>query len=357
MPVKIVKCRILDHIWRVRAGDTINLQVDKARRLQGQGKVEILDPVDENIKTEVKTYKTKVLTANDNSYLTKKHYSNKKKYKIAWVQDYSKDGGAEISNKFVVNIGETLGYDIVGITPAHINVKIIEQSDLIVINNFFEFPQDKAEIILRYLYEKRKPYIKYDHDHREMKRRQFSRQLFALSKLNVFLSPLHKEKTLNVVGKYIENKSIVLPLAIDTKLFTKTKKNKHEKNTVLVPTFKKCGMNIVEYIKKNPDKKYTIIDQPNINIDSKAKIEIVKKSSLLDMVNLYQSHEYMLHLPISFWAGERIYFEALLCGCKPMVNDNVGHYSWNIKTINLKKWLYEAPYKFWSHVESLLEAL
>jgi len=356
---RLVKCEVLDAIWKRRTpGGIVHLYLSKARRLEGQDKVRIIDPVADVIEKTVKKYKTKVITPDcANCYLSTKTFTGKKKYKIAWVQDYSKLGGAELSNMYLVDIGERLGYDIVGITPNNTNTTILESADLIVINNIFEFTPERMGAILRCIYEKRIPYVKYDHDHREMRRKQFARQLFTMSRLNIFISPMHLDKMVSVVGEQIRNHSLCLPLAIDTKLFKINKNYKRIKNSVLIPTYKKCGANVNKYIEKNADKSYTFLGNCTFENNYKVKAEIVEKVELGKMVELYNTHEYMLHVPMSFWAGERVYFEAMLCGCKCVTNENVGHVSWNFNKRNLRGVLDKAPYRFWDKISEVLKGV
>jgi len=354
-----VKCNILDKTWLIRHPDTlIHLELGKARRLQAAGKLEIIDPVEDSISHTVKTYQTKVMTAQAFGYLARDSYATKKKNKIAWVQDYSKPhGGAEQSNSHVVSVGENLGFDIIGITPSNFNIKILKTADMIIINNFMEFPVEKFNNILSVLYEDRIPYIKYDHDLRELKRVNISKQLFSLSVKNIFISPKHLDKFAEGLGEQIREHSVCLPLSINTNLFKQLKDVKRLHNTVLVPASKKDGVNIERYMELNPKKEYFFIDQPKLQVPKMVKHEIIPFCDLDKMPEIYNTYEEMLHLPFSFWAGERLYFEALLCGCKPIVNDNVGHTSWDINPRKLKKTLEKAPYKFWKEVESSIRRL
>lgn len=351
---KVVKCNILDKDWLRRHPDIlIHLELGKAKRLQAAGKIEIIDPVEDSISHTVKTYQTKVMTAQAFGYLTRDSYSMKKKSKIAWIQDCSKlNGGAEQSNSHVVSIGENLGFDIVGVTPVNFHINILKTADMVIINNFMEFPFEKFNMIISLLYEDRIPYIKYDHDMRELKRLNISKQLFSQSVKNIFISPKHMENFIDVIGEQIRNHSACLPLSINTNLFKKMNEVKRIKNTVLVPCSRKDGINIQNYIEDHPDKEYYFIDQPKLQIPRKAKVEVLPFREIDGMPELYNKYEEMLHLPVSLWAGERLYFEALLCGCKPVVNDNVGHVSWKIPDKKLKDTLKKAPYKFWKEVES-----
>jgi len=311
------------------------LEEQKAIRLRDIGKIKILSPLSTSVKPIVKNI--------NNNYLNRERFNNNLQTKIAWIQDYSKNGGAEQSNNYLVSIGNELGFDIAGVTPSNFNKNILVNAHLIVINNIFEFNFEQMNFINMCIYEKRIPYIKYDHDLREFKRINVSLQLFTLSKLNVFISPLHLDLALNSIGNHIKNYSICLPLAIDTHFYKINESIKREQNSVFVPSFRKCGCNISEFVQNNQDKKYFIIGDNTLNVNG--NVQFLTNQSSIEMTNWYNKCEYMLHLPVNNWAGERIYFESILCGCKPIVNENVGHSHW--KTYNLKQSLYD----FWRYVE------
>ena len=173
--------------------------------------------------------------------------------------------------------------------------------------------------------------------------------------MNVFISPLHQEKLSSVLGNQINEHSVCLPLAIDLNVFKSLKDVKRQKGTVLIPTFRKCGQNALNYINTNADKKYFVIGQIASGIKKGVSIEGIPPVNNDEMAKLYNTYEEMLHIPVSFWAGERIYFEALLCGCKPIVNDNVGHTSWKFTKNTLKNKLKQAPFTFWKEVENVIK--
>lgn len=352
--MQLVRCKLLDPALKARFDDIITLELDKAYRLKNAGKITILDE-DKITKNVIsKQYKTKIMLPEIN-YEIKTQFTDKKKYKIAWVQDNSKpNGGAEISNRGVIGVGETIGIDVAMVTPQIFSSDVLRDCDLMVLNNIFEFSEEQFKIILDYCFEKSKPYIKYDHDQREAKRNS-SMQIFLRSKLNVFISPAHKNFIIRGLHLPIDNKNISLPLCINTELFI-DKKTSRVEDSALIPTPHKCFSILVEYIKDNPAIQFTLISsRPTPHFDHFKNVKYITPVIQQEMVDLYNTHEYMVHLPDSFWAGERIYFEALLCGCTPIVNSHVGHKSWPDKDVEqLKDDLKKAPYIFWKKVKELL---
>jgi hypothetical protein len=75
------------------------------------------------------------------------------------------------------------------------------------------------------------------------------------------------------------------------------------------------------------------------------------------MPEIYSAFEYVVHLLDGWGAGERVILEGALCGCKIIVNDRVGHTSWDRKLIDkdgFRDWLREAPYEFWRRIDQIL---
>jgi hypothetical protein len=63
-------------------------------------------------------------------------------------------------------------------------------------------------------------------------------------------------------------------------------------------------------------------------------------------------------MPDIVCAGERVVFEAALCGCAVEMNGNVGHKSWNYDlsdTETLRETLRDAPFAFWRAVERYMQ--
>ncbi|GAG23568.1 unnamed protein product, partial [marine sediment metagenome] len=91
-----------------------------------------------------------------------------------------------------------------------------------MINNFFFFQPEQYHFVLDLIFEYGRPFIKYEHDHREIigeqARPRAARMLFGHSILNVFISPMQMEKHREHLGDLIDP-YFLLPPAIDTKRF------------------------------------------------------------------------------------------------------------------------------------------
>jgi len=270
--------------------------------------------------------------------------------RVAWIQDNSRPhGGAENSNRCVVAVGERLGFDIVGITPENFHPRVLEECDVAVLNNFFQFSTAQMRMVLDFLWTKKKPYVKYEHDSRELERTSFSKRLFADSVLNVFLSPAHYRNHHVKLGC----KGISLPLAIDVDAFRPVAQVVRDpRKALIVGGWRRGGKtstSLRKYIESHRNLAYVSVgfEFPMTTC--------IPHRTLGEMPALYSSAGWLIHLPDMVCAGERVFFEAALCGVKVVANDNVGHLSWkrDLSDIDgLRDWLRQAPFDFWKAVQS-----
>jgi hypothetical protein len=73
------------------------------------------------------------------------------------------------------------------------------------------------------------------------------------------------------------------------------------------------------------------------------------------MPEQYSSYEYFVHLPIVKWSCERVVFEAALCGCKVVTNNNAEGVSWGLNLEDpegLRAWIKGHQGDFWREVNS-----
>jgi len=284
---------------------------------------------------------------------------------IAWLQDANIMGGAELSSQQVINIGEKLGFDIYTLTPQNFDLGILRNAKLLIINNIWTFNITQMVEIKRAVFEFQVPYIKYEHDMRELysERLSFSRRLFKHSKMNVFISPLHLQEYQNKI--YDMRPSYTFPLAIDVDKFKPNPKIKRDMKRVVHTSgnlHNKGHQKLLAMTKQRPDMKFEIFVGENKLITQmfagQKNVKLRKRLDIDKMPDVYSGAGYLVHLPIGIWAGERVVLEAALCGCKLIINDNVGHKSWGWDfddTEALRAKLRQAPYGFWGEVEGILK--
>jgi hypothetical protein len=274
-----------------------------------------------------------------------------KKNKIAWVEGVTVNGGAEISGALVRKVGAELGFQVdllVGDGDPMYIEHVLKISDIIVLNNLFGLPDALMKAITDAI--KTTKYVKYEHDHRELDRPEFSKELFSKSALNVFLSPIHLENHREKLGC----EGICLPLAIDVDLFHATDGVERAANSAVVANCRnfKSWQTLQKYINEHSEITFTVLTNDSVPVAG----ENVKGEAMLPyekMPSIYSEHEYLVHLLDGWGAGERVVWEACLCGCKVIANEKVGHVSWGrdfVDTPELREWLGKAPFDFWREV-------
>jgi hypothetical protein len=358
----MIKVRNLDPMFRERFGPEQHMDEVTAREQEALGRVRIVD--DENKQKDSMGRALNAPQSMASDYLRKTEWAVKKKARVAWVQDRSLVGGAELSNMHVVDVGERLGFDIVAVSPDNFDrdgnrtTALLKSADVIIINNIFEFNAEAMSRIKYALYEERVPYVKYEHDHRELGRVFDARQLFNNSILNVFLSPVHRDNHRDALGV----DGICLPLAVDTEFFKPVEGIARHAGRALVSgvrTWKKWT-NLKAYIEEHPELVYVVLADtlPMELAGDNVKLEPMVPAS--HMPTVYSQAEYVVHLLDGWGAGERVIFEAALCGCTVIANDFVGHTSWSAWQQKkddpeaLRAWLKPAPFSFWREVEGAM---
>jgi hypothetical protein len=271
--------------------------------------------------------------------------------KVAWIQDFTKVGGAELSNFRVVEVGRDCGFDIIGVGPRDVKKNVLDTADLLVVNNFFEFSQDTFDTIRKYLFEYRVPYVKYEHDHRELRRENISRALFNASILNVFISPKHKKDHEHILDA--DSKNVELPLAVDPSLYPY--KEGLDDGIVLLPVPRKYGKILEQYVMTYPKLKYLAVGPLKHRLP--VPVELLQRVEPKKMKDYYHRAGRVVHYPEDRWAGERVVFEAMLCGCRVEANEHTGHTSWDWfdtdTPTELRERLTRAPYEFWRAVDGV----
>jgi len=246
--------------------------------------------------------------------------------KILWLADYSvkeNKGGAQQTNKEMIEYGLNLGYDIDIVLGGSV-IPPTRKYDLIVINNITLWERSVVESLVA-----SGKVIRYEHDLWVAKNYP---DLYKKVKHTIFLSPLHYKVARELVDYEIKNYSIVPP-PIDSKIF----KIKGEKipNTVLwAGNFceSKGSRGFIGYVKQNPWMKFYIAGW-GADIDKIKKIENVDYLGELDrdgLIKEYQRCEYFYHKPFDYEEPfGRTVVEAYLCGCNLLLNNKIGAISWD----------------------------
>jgi hypothetical protein len=109
------------------------------------------------------------------------------------------------------------------------------------------------------------------------------------------------------------------------------------------------------YVSEHPEIRFTVLATNGV-IQGR-NVKTIPPVLPEKMPELYSAHEFLVHLPDAWCAGERIVLEAALCGAKIIANEKVGHASWGwdfAGTETLRERLAEAPYEFWRLVDGII---
>jgi glycosyltransferase involved in cell wall biosynthesis len=345
----------------------VRISDNEGAQLVREGKAEaLIDPVSPPID---KTVKSEASSPSRGSTLTR----NAGFYpKVAWIHDTTKLGGAELSNQTVIKAGKELGFGIYECFPNDFDKKKLLESDLFVINNFFFFEPKQMHFILDLLFEYKKPFVKYEHDHREIigdqARPKFARLLFGRSIMNVFISPFQVDNHRKHLGDLIEP-YYILPPAVDTSLFKILPDVERDENKVVNFSGKlyhsKGFLHMLQFAANKKEYTFEIYTQNHQEIKGTfARLSNVKVCSLLPndvLPKVYNSAGFTIHLPQAYEACGRTIAEGLLCGCQPIINKNVGIRSFenfhigDVEKFNLeafRKQLEQGIYSFWKEIDN-----
>jgi hypothetical protein len=344
--VRIVAVENIDEALRKTYGPKMHISRDKAILGELKGKWRIIDPAE----------RPSLKPASELRIAVRAQEAKRvKKTRIAWVQDNPIDwrGGAEFSARQVMAVGERCGFHIEIVTPSEFSDGVLANADLIVLNNLWRFSGEQMREILAVLFERCVPYVKYEHDHRELTRPEFSRRLFEHAAANVFLSPVHRDNHAETLGARGE----CIPLAIDVDAYRPVVGVTRVPGTALVCNVRtiKTWDRLKSYIAEHPEIRFTVLAATDI-IRGK-NVKTIPPVPPEKMPALYSGHEFMVHLPDAWCAGERVVLEAALCGCKIVANERVGHASWGWDLTDmeaLRERLTDAPYEFWRLIDGIV---
>jgi glycosyltransferase involved in cell wall biosynthesis len=344
--VRMVAVENIDEALRRTYGVRMRISRDKALLGERKGKWRIIDPLERPSTKSAAEVKVAV---------SAQEAKRVKKTRIAWIQDNAIDwkGGAEFSARQVMAVGEQCGFHIEMMTPAGFSSDVLANADLIVLNNLWHFSGEQMRAILAVLFERRVPYVKYEHDHRELTRPEFSRRLFERAAANVFLSPLHRDNHRENLGATGE----CIPLAIDVDAYRPAPGVERIPGTALVCNVRtiKTWDRLKEYVSSHPEIMFSVLATNNV-IQGK-NVKMLPPAPPEKMPELYSAHEFLVHLPDAWCAGERVVLEAALCGCKVVTNERVGHASWGWDLADaepLRERLADAPYEFWRLIDGIV---
>lgn len=294
--------------------------------------------------------------------------------KIAWLQDmdiFANTGGAQMTDRLHFIEGLRQGHDIELVLPNQLNRSTIRNADLTVISNCRTF---HPEILKAVTEEIITPYVVFHHDYWFCKWRgfypgegcgkcewhplglEFWEHLYRGAKLNIFLSPLHRIAHTATFKDEVDGwTTAVCPSPVNTGLFKPQPGIERIPNSVVyvgVFTKYKGLYNILKFVETSPELQYHFIgggDPDIITAIQQAGHSLAQGVPNQDLPSVYSQFEYFIHLPANPMPMERTVIEAYLCGCKLIVNENVGAVShpWWTDREEVRSHIANSSKQFW----------
>mgnify|MGYP003131305279 CR=1 FL=1 len=256
--------------------------------------------------------------------------------KVLFVTDfnsYTNPGGAQFSNRAIIEKGQELGFDITEHNWTSSKLQLLPRYDLVISSNFQAHAQEKGNHIFNYVVN-HPLHVRYEHDSCHYLLEDARRTLFLSSKLNFFLSDFHLEFFQHLYGNIFKNNTVVYD-PIDVDIFQKSDCKK-------IYDVMYCGYahehkgfkEFLNYAKINSDKKLAFLgwftaDTINLkeDLDKLNNIESIEKVEPEEVYKYLQKTKAIFHKPIVREPFCRMVAEALLCGCELIGHkDKIGSY-------------------------------
>jgi len=284
--------------------------------------------------------------------------------RVLFVSDFTLqdgDGGAQVSNKILIDKGRELGYEIKEHNYRSSATDFLSSYDLVINSNLEvinKISPEKIPLILRMPNS-----VRLEHDSCRYLSNDIRKQLFSNAKKNFFLSQYHLEFFQNLYGDYFHDVEINYD-PIDTSIFTKSEEKK-EYDVVY------CGYlhllkglnNLINFAKQNPDRRIDVFGwaAKGISVDFIFKgIKNITHHGLLDhheVAEVFKKSKSLFHSPIVNEPFCRMVGEALLCGVDEVIGNpsKIGSYL-EFQKVGydlFRKNCQSAASKFWSSVNEI----
>ena len=241
--------------------------------------------------------------------------------KILWLSDYDLDtapGGAQRSDKIIIDKGKLLGFNILKVNyqtfGKHIN---IHNYDILVTSNVCAVLQKHPWVLDEIT--KHKYHVRIEHDSNDYLSQENRIKLFSFCKKTFFLTDYHLSFFKELYGDIFQNVEIV-PDPIEIDKFYDYGYQREDK--VLYVGYMhplKGTSNFFEHVLRNPDRKFAIAGWSDyqtynflsVNVPNIEYLGLVKYEEMPQIYNKYKSLYYDPNLREPFC---RSVAEAVVCG-------------------------------------------
>lgn len=287
--------------------------------------------------------------------------------RVLWLSDYDpwvSQGGAELNDRGHVKEGWRRGHEVEVCTPQSFGNVAVRDFDFAVVSNVASFPRHQVEGVAE-----AGDYAVFHHDFLSICRYRLhfpqiercrdmrceSAEIWSPvvrnAVVNVALSPLHEEVLTRYHGE--EGKWVSVPSAVEPGMFLpQAKRDKRGGVLVVNPASFKGLSNVVEWVRRNPDKEVTLLGYQG-DAAVPPNCEVREAVPYGEMPAMYGEHEAVLHVPETVDPFCRVVVEGLLSGCRVLTNRNVGatSYEWFGDRGDVATAVANAPSTFWEVVE------
>lgn len=260
--------------------------------------------------------------------------------KILWLADFDLDqaaGGAQRSDKILIDHGKSLGFDIFKVNQSNFGPHInLHDYDILISSNICSL-HFKNNWLLDEI-SKHKHHIRIEHDSNNYLTNEQRKKLFSNCKKTFFLTEYHHEYFVQDYGDIFHNVEIV-PDPIDTDLFCDIKKERE--NKILYAGYMhplKGSYEFFDFVLQNTDLQFVVSGWTNYpsleflcrSVPNVEYIGITDYSKMPEIYNKYSHFYYNPNLKEPFC---RSFAEAFLCGCKIISNkvNQIGSYQYFVK--------------------------
>lgn len=241
--------------------------------------------------------------------------------KILWLADYDLDvapGGAQRSDKIIIDQGKLLGYNILKLNYETYNSSVnIHDYDVVITSNLYVLSVKNPDLIDNI--SKHKYHVRLEHDSNEYLKQEDRIKLFGSCVKSVFLSDFHISFFKQKYGNIFKNVEIVYD-PIDFYNFRNINAEREEK--ILYAGYMhplKGSFEFFDFVLSNPNQQFVIAGWTDNKVlhhlcDSISNVEYLGLKKYEEMSVIYNKYKYMFYNPNLNEPFCRSVAEAILCG-------------------------------------------
>ena len=241
--------------------------------------------------------------------------------KILWLADYDLDvapGGAQRSDKIIIDQGKLLGYNILKLNHETYNSSInIHAYDVLITSNLCALSSKNPDLINNI--SKHKYHVRLEHDSNEYLKQEDRIKLFDSCVKTIFLSDFHISFFKEIYGDIFKNIEIIYD-PIDTTVFKDYKQEREDKTLYsgYMHTLKGT-YDFFTFALLNPDKKFVLAGWTDDAVlyhlsNTVPNVEYLGIKQYEEMPVIYNKYKYMFYSPNLNEPFCRSVGEAISCG-------------------------------------------